>query len=166
MKSDSRSAADKAAARYLKIVEWSDEDRCFVGRAPGLFFGGCHGLDERRVYAEICDLVKAHVAELLGNKEPLPPATAGKSYSGKFVVRIGPELHRKAALKALAQGTSLNQVVATAIAADVPGASEYLQGEESDRLRIAEEAYAVEAIRGRKEAVKERKPGPVSRARS
>ena len=27
------------AARYVKIVQWSDEDRCFVGSCPGLFMG-------------------------------------------------------------------------------------------------------------------------------
>jgi predicted HicB family RNase H-like nuclease len=104
------------AARYLKIVEWSTEDGCFVGTAPGLFYGGTHGPDERRVYSELCDLVEEHVAELAQNQEQLPPPTAGKSYSGKFIVRIGPDLHRKAAVKALATGTSLNQVVAEAIA--------------------------------------------------
>jgi predicted HicB family RNase H-like nuclease len=53
---------------------------------------------------------------LLANKENLPTATAGKTYSGKFVVRVGPDLHKKAAVKALARGESLNQFVAEAIA--------------------------------------------------
>lgn len=38
----------KESARYAKIVEWSDEDQCYVGSAPGLVFGGCHGKNERR----------------------------------------------------------------------------------------------------------------------
>ncbi len=110
-------AAIKAAsARYLKIVEWSDEDRCFVGRCPGLFFGGCHGSDETEVYRELCGIVEEHVAELLAGHERLPAATAGKTYSGKFVVRIDPGLHQKAALKAAAQNVSLNQFVAAALA--------------------------------------------------
>ncbi len=112
----SPAAVKGAAARYLKIVEWSDADKCFVGRCPGLFFGGCHGADETKVYREICKLVEEHVAELLANKERLPAVTAGKTYSGKFVVRIGPELHQKAAIKASARGESLNQFVAAAIA--------------------------------------------------
>ena len=44
-------------ARYVKIVEWSDEDHCFVGSCPGLFYGGCHGDDEKAVFAELCDIV-------------------------------------------------------------------------------------------------------------
>lgn len=105
-----------ASARYLKIVEWSDEDECFVGRCPGLFLGGCHGSDETKVYAELCEVVEEHVTDLLAGHTPLPTATAGKSYSGKFVVRVTPELHQKAALKAQARGESLNQYVSQVIA--------------------------------------------------
>ena len=39
----------KESARYAKIVEWSEEDHCFVGSSPGLVYGGCHGADEQRV---------------------------------------------------------------------------------------------------------------------
>jgi predicted HicB family RNase H-like nuclease len=69
-----------------------------------------------KVYRKLCKVVEAHVAELLANEERLPAATAGKTYSGKFVVRIGPELHQKAAIKASTRGKSLNQFVAAAIA--------------------------------------------------
>ncbi len=109
-------AVREQAAHYLKIVEWSDADQCFIGRCPGLFFGGCHGPDETKVYAELCQIVEEHVTELLANKMPLPPATIGKRYSGKFVVRVGPELHQKAAIRASTCGKSLNQFVADAIA--------------------------------------------------
>ena len=44
--------------RYVKIVEWSDEDNCFVGSCPGLVYGGCHGDDEKQVFAEVCDLAE------------------------------------------------------------------------------------------------------------
>ena len=108
--------AREVAARYLKIVEWSDEDKCFVGRCPGLFFGGCHGSDEMKVYRELCKIVDEHVAALLVNKESLPAPTVGKIYSGKFLVRVGPDLHQKAAIKASTRGESLNQFVAEAIA--------------------------------------------------
>ena len=42
------------AARYAKFVEWSDEDKCFIGRCPELMLGGVHGGDEAKVYAELC----------------------------------------------------------------------------------------------------------------
>jgi len=34
------------AARYAKFVEWSDEDKCFIGRCRELMLGGVHGKDE------------------------------------------------------------------------------------------------------------------------
>ena len=42
----------KEGARYAKIVAWSDEDQCSVGSCPGLVYGGCHGEDEKAVFAE------------------------------------------------------------------------------------------------------------------
>ena len=48
-------------ARYLKIVEWSEKDRCYVGTSPGLVVGGVHGKDQRKVFAELCDVVEEAV---------------------------------------------------------------------------------------------------------
>jgi hypothetical protein len=47
----------KKSDRYLKIVEWSEGDQCYIGRVPGLAFGGVHGKNEKKVYEELCDVV-------------------------------------------------------------------------------------------------------------
>lgn len=60
------------AARYPKVVEWSETDRCFVGSAPGLLLGGCHGDDEQKVFAELCQIVEETVALYLKEGRPLP----------------------------------------------------------------------------------------------
>lgn len=65
MKSISRTSSP-----HLKTVEWSDEDRCFVGRCPGLFYGGCHGSDKIKVFKKLCMLVQEHVTELLAKNRP------------------------------------------------------------------------------------------------
>lgn len=98
----------KPGDRYLKIVEWSDEDRCYVGSCPGLMLGGIHGDDETRVYVELCQAVEEWIARHAHDGMPLPPPTAGKDYSGKFVVRVGRDLHRELAIHALRAGVSLN----------------------------------------------------------
>ena len=36
----------KESQHYLKIVEWSEEDHCFVGQCPGIVGPCCHGNDE------------------------------------------------------------------------------------------------------------------------
>lgn len=98
----------KAGDRYLKIVEWSEEDKCYVGTCPGLMLGGVHGADETKVYRELCQAVDEWIEIYRQDGQPLPAATAGKDYSGKFVVRVGPELHKTMALNALRRGESLN----------------------------------------------------------
>ena len=44
--------------KYVKLVEWSDEDRCFIGSCPELFYGGCHGQDAKAVFAELCEIIE------------------------------------------------------------------------------------------------------------
>ncbi len=43
--------------KYSLVVEWSEEDNVWVGRAPELFYGGVHGSDRHAVFAELCDVV-------------------------------------------------------------------------------------------------------------
>ena len=75
----------KASARYVKIVEWSDEDECFVGSCPGLFFGGCHGNDEQAVFSELCEIVEETLELLRKEGKPPPPPTSGKDYANKML---------------------------------------------------------------------------------
>jgi len=104
-----------ANKRYLKIVEWSDEDDCFVGQAPGLFYGGCHGDDEAKVYRELCKLVDLVLEDFDETGDPLPPATAGKRYSGRFNLRVGEDLHKLLAIRSLKDGDSLNSYCVKAL---------------------------------------------------
>lgn len=98
----------KASDRYLKIVEWSEEDQCYIGSCPTLMLGGVHGDDEAEVYRELCQVVKEWIEIYHKDGKPLPPATAGKEYSGKFVLRVGKELHQALAIDALRCSESLN----------------------------------------------------------
>jgi predicted RNase H-like HicB family nuclease len=74
----------KDSARYVKIVEWSDEDNCYVGSAPGLILGGCHGPDEKEVFAELCEIVEEAIAMYRADGKPLPPPTAGRDFANKL----------------------------------------------------------------------------------
>ena len=94
--------------RYLKVVEWSEEDQCFVGRVPGLALGGVHGNDEQAVYRELCNVVDEWIEIYGQDGAPLPTATAGKQYSGKFNLRVGEQLHEQLAIESMKVGESLN----------------------------------------------------------
>jgi len=78
----------KDSARYVKIVEWSDEDQCFIGSCPGLFFGGCHGNDEKAVFSELCEIVEETLVLFKKEGKPLPPPTAGKDYANKMLTIV------------------------------------------------------------------------------
>jgi len=64
------------SARYIKVVEWSEVDGCYVGSSPGLFYGGCHGDDEQQVFAELCQIVEETIELYRKDGRPLPPSTA------------------------------------------------------------------------------------------
>ncbi len=97
----------KPSDRFLKIVRWSEDDRCYVGSVPGWIGDCCHGDDEAEVYRRLCGVVDEWIAIYKKDGRPLPPPT-NKNYSGRFVLRTGPDLHRALAVKALNDGESLN----------------------------------------------------------
>ncbi len=75
----------KESARYVKIVEWSDEDQCFGGKCPGLIYGGCHGDDEKQVFEELCSIVEEAIELYKRDNRPLPPPTSGRDYANKML---------------------------------------------------------------------------------
>ena len=74
----------KDGARYVKIIEWSDEDQCFIGSCLGLFYGGCHGDDEKLVFDELCQIVEEAVELYRREGRPLPPPTSGRDFANKM----------------------------------------------------------------------------------
>lgn len=98
----------KERDKYLKIVEWSEEDQCYVGSVPGWIGKCCHGDNEEKVYKELCQIVNEWIEIYKKDSIVLPPSTADKKYSGKFVIRIDPELHKVLKVKALNADESLN----------------------------------------------------------
>ncbi len=74
----------KSSAKYVKIVEWSEEDQCYVGSAPGLIFGRCHGHNEMEVFDELCQIVDEAITLYETEGKPLPPPTSGRDYANKL----------------------------------------------------------------------------------
>ena len=67
-------------AKYVKLIEWSDEDQCFIGSCPELFYGGCHGNDPRAVFDDLCQIVDETVDLYRRNGKPLPEPLSGKEF--------------------------------------------------------------------------------------
>lgn len=73
------------ASKYVKIVEWSEEDQCFVGSCPGLIYGGCHGEDEQSVFAELCRIVEETIALYRAEGKTLPAPTSGYDFANTIM---------------------------------------------------------------------------------
>ena len=71
----------KDSAKYIKIVEWSEEDNCFVGISPGLFYGGGHGDDEQQVFKELCEVVEETIELYRQDGKPLPQPTSVRDFA-------------------------------------------------------------------------------------
>jgi predicted RNase H-like HicB family nuclease len=68
----------KESDRYVKIVEWSEEDQCYIGSSPGLMLGGCHGDDQQQVFQELCVIIEEMIELYHSEGRPLPPSTSGR----------------------------------------------------------------------------------------
>lgn len=101
----------KTSDDYLKIVEWSEDDHCYVGTVPGLIIGGVHGKNQKKVFDKLCGAVEEAIQILQKEGRPLPAATANKKYSGKIALRIPPQLHKTLAMKAFQDGESVNKLI-------------------------------------------------------
>ncbi|MDR0959232.1 MAG: type II toxin-antitoxin system HicB family antitoxin [Propionibacteriaceae bacterium] len=102
---------------YTYSVHWSPEDACHIGTVAEMPSLSWVSDDPNTAFSGIRRLVADVVADMRTNGETPPEAIADKDYSGKFMVRIPPEAHRRLALEAAEQNISLNRLAATRLAA-------------------------------------------------
>ena len=102
--------------RYTYRVTWSPEDGEFVGLC--LEFPLLSWLAESpdEAFSGIRALVRDIVADLATIGETPPAPLAERRYSGRFVVRLPPEVHRRLTIEAAEAGVSLNRLVSTRLA--------------------------------------------------
>ena len=97
--------------RYTYRVTWSEEDGEYVGLCAEFPSLSWLASTLESALSGIRQVVTDVVAELEANGEPIPEPIAIRQYSGKFMVRVPPELHRQLALEAAESGVSLNRIV-------------------------------------------------------
>lgn len=97
--------------RYSYRVIWSDKDDAYLGLCvefPSLSWltgtpeAALKGI--RRVVAEGIKIMG-------GDGDSIPEPLSNKKYSGKFSVRIPPEVHKNLAMQAAEEGVSLNRLI-------------------------------------------------------
>lgn len=96
--------------RYTYRVTWSEDDQEYVGLCaefPSLSWltgspeAALRGI--RRVVADV-------VAEMTEAGETVPEPFASRKFSGKFMIRVPPDVHRDLAIEAAESGVSLNRL--------------------------------------------------------
>lgn len=103
----------KEVDRYTYRVTWSEEDSEYVGLCAELPSLSWLESSPERALLGIRKLVKDTVTDLKQSKEPVPEPMSTRSYSGKFMVRVPPEVHRMLAIKAAESGVSINRLVSS-----------------------------------------------------
>ncbi|MCH8101051.1 MAG: type II toxin-antitoxin system HicB family antitoxin [Proteobacteria bacterium] len=103
----------KKVDRYTYRVTWSEEDREYVGLC--VEFPSLSWLEksQEKALLGIRKVVAEAVTDLKRSKEPVPEPMSARPYSGKFMVRVPPEVHRMLAMKAAESGVSLNRLVSS-----------------------------------------------------
>jgi predicted HicB family RNase H-like nuclease len=104
------------AEHYTYRVAWSAEDGSFVGTVAELPSVSWLAETRREAFEGIQRLVDDVIRDLEANGEPVPQALADRTYSGQFVVRVPPEVHRQLVLDAAEQHVSLNRLVSSRLA--------------------------------------------------
>lgn len=104
---------------YTYRVSWSVEDQEFVGLCTE--FPSLSWLESTpdAAFAGIRALVADCVSDMAANNEQPPEPLGDRTYSGRFLVRIPPEVHRALSIKAAEEGVSLNRLVSARLAGDV-----------------------------------------------
>ena len=96
--------------KYTYRVMWSEEDGEYVGLCaefPGLSW---LARSPEAALKGIRKIVAKAISDMARNREAVPEPIALRRFSGKFVVRIPPEVHRQLALQAAETGVSINRL--------------------------------------------------------
>ena len=99
--------------RYTYRVTWSEDDNEYVGLCaefPSLIW---LAKKPEAALKGVRKLVEDAVKDMRKQGEDVPEPIASRHYSGKFIVRVPPQVHRKLAIEAAESGVSLNRLTSS-----------------------------------------------------
>ena len=98
---------------YTYRVTWSAEDEEYVGLCAEFPSLSWLATSPESALKGIRKTVKSVIDDMVANNEKIPRPIASKNYSGKFMVRVPPEVHRDLAIQAAESGVSINRLVSS-----------------------------------------------------
>lgn len=105
-----------SAEHYTYRVRWSGEDEQYVATVAEMPSLSWLADTSSEAFEGIRTVVADVLEDMEASGEIPPEAIADRSYSGKFMVRVPPEVHRQLAIEAAEQHVSLNRLAATRLA--------------------------------------------------
>ena len=99
--------------RYTYRVTWSEDDNEYVGLCAEFPSLSWLASSPETALKGIRNVVSDVLRDLKASGETIPDPIASRPYSGKFMVRIPPDVHRKLAIQAAESGVSLNRIASS-----------------------------------------------------
>ena len=99
--------------RYTYRVTWSEEDQEHVGLCVEFPSLSWLEVTPEKALKGISNLVHECISDMTSNGEEIPQPISLKKFSGKFMVRVPPEIHRHLSIQAAESGVSLNRLVSS-----------------------------------------------------
>ncbi|MFI6166751.1 type II toxin-antitoxin system HicB family antitoxin [Nocardia sp. NPDC051052] len=107
-------------SHYTYRVSWSAEDQEHIGLCAEFPSLSWLEPEPAAAFTGIMNLVHEVIEDLAENNEPIPQPLSERTYSGKFMVRVPPELHAQLVREAAEQGVSLNLLANQRLALSPP----------------------------------------------
>lgn len=98
---------------YTYRVTWSEDDNEYLGLCTEFPSLSWLAKTPETAFKGIRNLVGDVINDMKSNNEKVPEPIAVKRYSGKFMVRVPPEVHRDLAIQAAEAGVSLNRLASS-----------------------------------------------------
>ena len=98
---------------YTYRVTWSEEDNEYIGLCAEFPSLSWLSKTPESALKGILKVVAEIIKDMKKNGEEIPQPLSGKYYSGKFMVRVPPEVHRNLAIQAAESGVSINRLVSS-----------------------------------------------------
>jgi predicted HicB family RNase H-like nuclease len=99
--------------KYTYRVTWSKDDNEYVGLCAEFPSLSWLADTPEKALKGIRKLVADVLLDMIEDDKPIPEPIACRHLSGKFMVRVPPDVHRKLAIQAAESGVSLNRIASS-----------------------------------------------------
>jgi predicted RNase H-like HicB family nuclease len=101
--------------KYAIELVWSEEDGGYIATVPELPGCSAFGETEEEALREVKVAQELWLKAARKEGRPVPKPVAQRRYSGRFALRMPPELHRRLDLEAKKQRVSMNQLLVSTL---------------------------------------------------